>query len=274
MTLRMTLHHKVLGWLLCLMASTVLAQAPEKEFKPVEGQAGKDVVWVPTPADMVERMLDLAQVTPQDFVIDLGSGDGRNVIAAARRGARALGVEFNPDMVALSRRNAAQAGVADRAQFIEGDMFTADISQATVMALFLLPDNLRKLTAKFLALKPGTRIVANTFGIDGWKPDETYKMGDTCYAWCSAMLYIVPARVTGVWKMEGAQNGALLSLEQEFQVLSGALAAGGSKTTITNGKLRGDWISFTAGKTLYEGRVNGNTIEGIVQGGGSWKATR
>ena len=269
----MTLHHKTWAWLLCLMASTVLAQAPEKEFKPVEGQAGKDVVWVPTPAELTERMLDLAQVVPQDFVIDPGSGDGRNVIAAARRGARALGVEFNPDMVELSRRNAAQAGVADRAQFVEGDMFAADISQATVMALFLLPDNLRKLTAKFLALKPGTRIVANTFGIDGWKPDDTFKMEGNCYAWCVAMLYIVPARVAGVWKLEGAR-GELLSIEQEFQVLSGALASGGNKTAIANGKLRGDWISFTVGKTQYEGRVNGNSIEGIVHGGGNWKATR
>ncbi len=187
--------------------------------------------------------------------------------------ARALGVEFNPDMVELSRRNAAQAGVADRAQFVEGDMFAADISQATVMALFLLPDNLRKLTAKFLALKPGTRIVANTFGIDGWKPDDTFKMEGNCYAWCVAMLYIVPARVAGVWKLEGAR-GELLSIEQEFQVLSGALASGGNKTAIANGKLRGDWISFTVGKTQYEGRVNGNSIEGIVHGGGNWKATR
>jgi SAM-dependent methyltransferase len=259
-----------------LAALQVHAQSPAtaKEFKPVEGQAGKDVVWVPTPADMVERMLDLAQVTPDDFVIDLGSGDGRNVIAAARRGARALGVEFNPDMVELSRRNAAQAGVGDTAQFIQDDMFAADISKATVMALFLLPDNLRKLTPKFLALKPGTRIVANTFGIDGWNADDTYKSGDACSAWCTALLYIVPARVAGVWKMDNSSNGELLSLEQQFQAVSGTLASAGNRSMLTNGKLRGDWISFTIGKTLYEGRVNGDSIKGIMQGGGSWSATR
>ena len=128
-------------------------------FEPTPGQAGKDVVWVPTPPELVEKMLDMAKVTPQDIVMDLGSGDGRNVIAAAKRGARAIGFEFNPDMVALSRRLAQEAGVPDRATFVEGDMFEADISKATVLALFLLPSNLDKLAPKFLALKPGTRIV-------------------------------------------------------------------------------------------------------------------
>jgi SAM-dependent methyltransferase len=265
----MKLHRVVLAWALCT-AIAAQAQAPEKEFKPVEGQAGKDVVWVPTPAELTERMLDLAQLTPEDFVMDLGSGDGRNIIAAARRGARALGVEFNPDMVELSRRNAAQAGVADKAQFVQGDMFEADISQATVMALFLLPDNLRKLTPKFAALRPGTRIVANTFGIDGWKPDDTFKMGDTCYAWCSAMLYIVPARVGGSWQLREGNTFSALALRQAFQEVSGTLG----KAAVANGRLRGDWISFTVGKNRYEGRVNGDTMQGIVHGGGNWSARR
>ena len=262
-----------LGWAMCLALAAAQAQAP-KAFAPVEGQAGKDAVWVPTPSDMVERMLDIAQVTPQDFVIDLGSGDGRNVIAAARRGARALGVEYNPDMVELSRRNAAQAGVAEKATFVQGDMFAADISEATVMALFLLPDNLRKLTPQFAALKPGTRIVANTFGIDGWKPDETVKMDDTCYAWCVALLYIVPAPVAGTWLMANKPGKDSLVLEQEFQMLSGTFNAGSGKTPLANARLRGDWISFSVGKTQYEGRVNGDTMQGIVHGGGSWSARR
>ena len=144
------------------------------------GQAGKDVVWVPTPPELVEKMLDMARVTPQDVVIDLGSGDGRNVISAAKRGARAIGVEYNPDMVALSRQKAQEAGVADRATFIEGDMYEADISKATVLALFLLTSNLDKLAPKFLALKPGTRIVNNTFHVTNWEADASETIEGTC----------------------------------------------------------------------------------------------
>src|SRR6476469_7423409 len=152
-------------------ASVVRARIPRRPSQPIEGQSGKDVVWVPTPQILVEKMLDMARVTPEDYVIDLGSGDGRNVIAAAKRGARALGVEYNPNMVDFSKRSAAIHGVGDRAAFVQGDMYEADISQATVLALFLLPENLRKLTPKFLRLKPGTRIVANHFGIEGWEAD-------------------------------------------------------------------------------------------------------
>ena len=170
------------------------ASAQTTTFEPTPGQAGKDVVWVPTPAELVEKMLDMAQVTPQDIVIDLGSGDGRNVIAAAKRGARAIGFEYNPEMVALSRRLAKEAGVADSATFIEGDMFEADISKATVLALFLLPSNLDKLAPKFLALKPGTRIVNNTFNVTGWEADATEKVEGSCTSWCTAMLNIVPAQ--------------------------------------------------------------------------------
>ena len=162
---------------------------------------------------MVEKMLDMAQVTPQDFVVDLGSGDGRNVIAAAKRGARALGVEYNPDLVELSKRTAAAAGVADRARFVQGDMFKADISQATALILFLIPDNLSKLTPKFLELKPGTRIVSNTYEIGGgWEPDETDGLRP-CPTWCVAYLYIVPAKVAGTWRLPQGE----LTLEQEFQ---------------------------------------------------------
>jgi ubiquinone/menaquinone biosynthesis C-methylase UbiE len=181
---------------LILLALSLLAPAvPQQEFKPEVGQRGKDAVWVPTSAALVEKMLDLAKVTPDDFLIDLGSGDGRMVIAAARRGAKALGVEFNPEMVKLSQRLALEAGVADRATFVEGDMFEADISQATVLALFLLPDNLRRLEPKFRALRPGTRIVVNTFGVPDWKPDATEVITEECTNWCTAMLYRVPPRV-------------------------------------------------------------------------------
>lgn len=176
-----------------LFSLSLLAQtAAPQDFKPQSGQPGKDAVWVPTSPELVEKMLDLAKVTADDFVIDLGSGDGRMVIAAARRGARALGVEFNSDMVKLSRQRAVEAGVADRVTFVEGDMFEADISQATVLALFLLPDNLKRLEPKFRALRPGTRIVVNTFGIPDWKPEVTEEITGNCSSWCVAMLYRIP----------------------------------------------------------------------------------
>ena len=173
-----------------LALSLAVQTTPQQDFKPTSGQPGKDVVWVPTSPALVEKMLDLAKVTADDFVMDLGSGDGRMVIAAAKRGARAIGVEYNPEMVKLSRRLAAEAGVAERATFIEGDMFEADISKATVLALFLLPDNLQRLEPKFRALRPGTRIVVNTFGIPDWKEEAKEEITD-CSSWCTAMLYRV-----------------------------------------------------------------------------------
>jgi ubiquinone/menaquinone biosynthesis C-methylase UbiE len=176
-----------------VLTLTLAQTAAQQDFKPESGQAGKDVVWVPTSPALVEKMLDLAKVTKDDFVVDLGSGDGRMVIAAAKRGARALGVEYNPKMVELSRRLATEAGVADLATFVEGDMYEADISKATVMALFLLPENLRRLEPKFRALRPGTRIVVNTFGIPEWTAEATETIGDDCVSWCTAMLYRLPS---------------------------------------------------------------------------------
>ena len=254
------------------VAPAALADSEEKAFEPVVGQEGKDVIWVPTPLALTEKMLDMAKVTSNDFVIDLGSGDGRNVIAAAKRGARGLGVEYNPNMVELSRRTAQKEGVADKAQFVQGDMYEADISQATVMALFLLPENLRRLTPKFLALKPGSRIVANGFGIDGWEADETGKSTGECGSWCTAFLYIVPAPVSGTWRLPNGE----LTLEQKFQTLSGTLKTGGTAAKITNARMRGDQISFTAGNTKYSGRVAGDVMEGRAAGmtSGAWKATR
>ena len=260
-------------WVLVIgvLITASLAYAQQKPFQPEVGQAGKDVVWVPTPAEMVEKMLDLAQVTPQDFVIDLGSGDGRNIIAAARRGAQSLGVEYNPDMVELSKRAAAEAGVAGRAEFVQGDMFKADISKANVLALFLLPSNLLQLRSKFLELRPGSRIVSNTFYIQDWTPDQIVQVDD-CSSWCTALLYIVPAKVTGTWRLPQGE----LMLTQDFQMVSGMLTAGGRSTAVT-GRLRGDQITLTAGTQEYAGVVHGNEIAGTVRTDGgttSWKATR
>jgi len=244
------------------------AVAPEPTFEPEVGQPGKDVVWVPTSPELVEKMLDMAKVTPKDYVVDLGSGDGRNVIAAAKRGATGVGFEYNPDMVNLSRRRAREAGVADKATFVEGDMFEADFSKATVLALFLLTDNLDKLKDKFLRLRPGTRIVLNTFLVTGWEPDVSERLED-CTSWCTSALYIVPAPVAGTWKMPQGD----LVLTQEFQKLSGSLTAGGTKSAISDGRMRGDAITFTAGGRTYTGRVVGNRMESTGSGP-AWSATK
>jgi SAM-dependent methyltransferase len=204
--------------------------------------------------------------------MDLGSGDGRNVIAAAKRGARALGVEYNLDMVELSRRIAAREGVADKATFVQGDMYEADISGATVLALFLLTENLNMLVPKFLNLDPGSRIVVNGFGIDGWKADETGRADGECGSWCTAYLYIVPARVAGTWHLPRGR----LTLEQKFQEITGTLSSGGNGAPIANGQLSGNRISFTVGGADYVGHVDGDTMSGNLKGGatGDWRAVR
>ena len=267
----------------CLWAAASLAAqepappapAPQTQlFEPKVGQAGKDVVWVPTPPSLLELMLDMAQVTKDDFVMDLGSGDGRNVIAAARRGARGVGVEYNPDMVALSTRLAREAGVADRATFVQGDMYEADISKATVMAVFLLPSNMEKLLPSFKSLAPGSRIVSNTFGFEEWDPDARDTVRDgTCSSWCEALLWIVPAQAAGTWSLEEGT----LKLTQMHQVLYGSLSSAGGDEPISKAKMRGYEVTFTIGDRTYTGTLNGNTMEGSVIGASgtrTWRAQR
>ena len=205
--------------------------------------------------------------------MDLHSGDGRNSIAAGRRGARGLGVEFNPDMVTLSNRAAEREGVASRVSFVQGDMYVADISQANVLALFLLPDNLRRLLPKFLDLRPGSRIVVNYFGIDGWTPDVEEEMKEGCQPWCVIKLYVVPARVGGRWHAAGLD----FVFEQRFQMIGGSITEAGVKREIAEGKLDGDRIRFRAGDAEYTGRVYGNRIEGERKARDAtraWVATR
>jgi precorrin-6B methylase 2 len=232
------------------------AEAPV--YEPAVFQAGKDVVWVPTPQVVVDKMLDLAKVTPADFVMDLGSGDGRTVITAARRGASALGVEYNPDMVALSIRNAAKNGVADRARFVKADLFETDFSKASVITMFLLPDINLKLRPKILDLKPGTRIVSNTFTMDDWEADATADLGASgCSAsWCTALLWIVPAKVGGIYRIPQGE----LVLIQQFQKLTGSLRTDAKMLAVT-GKVTGEDISIKAGGREYRGRLNGNSLE-------------
>lgn len=253
-------------------ASAFVQTQTTKPFEPQSGQPGKDVVWVPTPQALVDKMLDLAHVTPQDYVIDLGSGDGRTVITAAKRGATALGIEYNPDMVALSQRNAAAQGVSDKATFVKADLFESDFSKATVVTMFLLPTINVKLRPKILDLKPGTRIVSNSFDMGDWQPDETGTAAD-CYQWCKALFWIVPAKVDGSWQLPQGD----LTLTQAYQMVGGTLRSGSGTTPIVNGKVRGDQITFEAGGAQYTGRVSGETIQGTLTSGGSttnWQASR
>jgi precorrin-6B methylase 2 len=257
---------------LAVMVATASAQAqPAKDdYKPRVGQEGKDVIWVPTPQELVDKMLDMAKVTPKDYVIDLGSGDGRTVITAAKRGAKALGIEYNPDMVELSKRNAAREGLGDRANFVKADLFESDFSEATVITMFLLPGINIQLRPKILDLKPGTRIVSNSFTMGEWAADEEGTVKNGCASYCTALLWIVPAKVEGTWQLSQGE----LTLKQTFQMVSGALSSGNVSTPITNGRLNGDQITFTAGGNQYSGYVNGDVIEGNVGSGGSWKAIR
>jgi precorrin-6B methylase 2 len=252
------------------VATTAFAQTQTKPFEPQVGQPGKDVVWVPTSQALVDKMLDLAKVGPKDIVYDLGSGDGRTVITAAKRGARAFGIEYNPDMVELSKRNAKEAGVSeDRATFMQADLFETDFSKATVVTMFLLPDINTRLRPKILDMRPGTRIVSNTFTMQEWEADVTETVSEGCTTWCTALHWIVPAKVDGIWKM--GQDGEL-TLTQTFQKFSGTLRNGTNTVPITDGKLRGDEITFQAGSTTYTGRVSGNSIKGTAPSG--WSASR
>src|SRR5437868_5294523 len=236
---------------LCAALAGGVAQAqPAKEYQPEVGQAGKDVVWVPTPQALVDKMLDMAKLTPKDYLIDLGSGDGRTVITAAKHGTKALGIEYNPDMVELSKRNAVKEGVSDKATFMKADLFASDFSQATVITMFLLPDINLKLRPKILDMKPGTRIVSNTFTMGEWQADETHTVdsGSCPTSWCTALLWIVPAKVAGSYKMPQGD----LELKQEFQMLSGTLRTEGRTLALT-GKVRGEEVTFSAGGKQYRG---------------------
>jgi hypothetical protein len=264
---------------LCLLlaAAQAFAQATPTQkpqpFQPQISQAGKDVVWVPTPQALVDKMLDMAGVTPQDFVMDLGSGDGRTVITAAKRGAHALGIEYNPDMVELSKQNAEKEGVSARAEFVKADLFETDLSKATVITLFLLPDINLRLRPKILDLKPGTRIVSNTFTMEDWNADEIATVGEDCVSWCTALFWIVPAKAGGVWTLPNGE----LTLTQSFQMLTGELRVGSNTVPVVDGRLRGEQITFTAGGTKYAGKVNGTAMEGTATtstGNTKWTATK
>lgn len=256
------------------LPSAGVAQTPApnvaETFKPESGQAGKDVVWVPTQDDLVQRMLDIARVTKDDYLIDLGSGDGRTVIAAAKRGARAHGIEYNPDMVALAQRNAAREGVAERATFVRGDIFESDFSKASVITLFLLPDLNLRLRPILLQMAPGTRVVSNTFTMGDWTPDQTVEIPGTCTSFCRAYGWTIPAQVAGTWRLGNGE----LTLSQTFQRLEGTFREEGRSTPISDARMSGAEIAFTVAGQPYSGRVSGTAMEGRTADGKTWTATK
>jgi Methyltransferase domain len=252
--------------------SLALAQAQPANKQPSVGQAGKDVIWLPSNQALVDKMLDLANVTASDFVIDLGSGDGRTVITAAKRGARAMGIEYDPKLVKLATDNAAKSGVSDKVTFVKADIFQSDFSKATVITLFLMPQLNLRLRPTLLNMKPGTRVVSNTFDMGDWEPDERVTLPD-CQSHCNALFWIVPAKVQGTWQMANGE----LTLQQQYQTLTGTLKVGSASGTIRDSKMIGDQITFSVGGTQYMGRVNDNTIDGIAKSPSretKWQATR
>ena len=264
--------------LLSLALALPAAAQEQKKFQPQVGQAGKDVIWVPTPEEVVDRMLTMAQVGPSDFVVDLGSGDGRTVIAAAKRGAKALGIEYNPDMVKLSQDNAQKAGVTDKASFRRADIFQTDFSQATVLTMYLLPSLNMKLRPQILQMRPGTRVVSHSFTMEDWDADEISSIdGRRAYFW------IVPANVMGTWALEVAGQKTDLTLEQTFQKINGSVTVGPVHGGLRDARLSGANIAFTyvdekGVRRDFTGKVNDRQMSGsfVDQNGakGSWSATR
>jgi hypothetical protein len=250
----------VLIFLLCFFQGTAFTQGrvDNKGYQPEQGQEGKDVRWFPTPQSLVDKMLDMAGITKNDFLVDLGSGDGRTVISAAKRGVRGIGIEYNPDLVELSKRNATTEGVADKAEFIKADFFDFDFSKATVITMFLLPEINLRLRPKLLRMKPGTRVVSTTFTMQDWQYDDMVTVDDKSSKWTTAYLWIVPAKIAGTWKF----NNGELKLTQKYQMVSGEITRGGKAFRITGGRLRGNDLTFKADGTSYNCTLSGNTLKG------------
>jgi len=277
----------------CLVAFALfalLAPGAHAQSSPGEG-----VPYVQTPQAVVDKILDLAEVGPDDFLIDLGSGDGRIVITAAqKRGARGFGVELDSSLVEASNEAARKAGVGERARFFERDLFETDISQASVLTMYLLPEVNLQLRPRILAqLKPGTRVVSHDWDMGEWRPDAKVVLeglakpvmpiqASTIYLW------IVPAKVAGAWRLQvdGAGREAAMEIEveftQRFQEISGLARRAGGRTLLQSGQLRGPEIRFAlidetqrpSVPLQYFGRVYGDTIEGSTSAGRRWRAER
>jgi len=268
---------------LALALALPVAAQKDKDYEPHVGQPGKDVIWVPTPDEVVNRMLRMAQVTPNDYVVDLGAGDGKIAIAAAKKfGARALGIEYNPEMARHAQLNVERAGVAGRARIVQGDIFVSDFSQATVVTMYLLPALNLKLRPQLLAMRPGTRVVSHSFSMDDWEADESSSLdGRRAYFW------VVPAAVAGAWSLELTGGGATerleLTLEQRFQKIEGTVALGTVLGGLREARLRGFVIAFAfvdekGVRRDFSGRVSGARMEGSFRADngveGRWSAAK
>ena len=265
--------HRALSTFIFVVCGVFLLQAcsvlqPET-YVPKRGQMGKDVMWLPTSDDLVFKMLDAAQVGPQDELVDLGAGDGKIPIAAARQfGARAWGIEYNKDLAALAQRNAQRAGVAERVRIVHGDIFKEDFSKATVVTMYLLEELNAQLRPTILAMKPGTRVLSNTFSMGDWEPDQVIRVTNgTGYFWT------VPANVAGLWTLSGLdeKGNATLKLDQNFQRLGGTLTLQGKTQNLLGARMHGAELHFSfinadgqlkAVKVL----VNGQVLSGEVTG--------
>lgn len=249
----------------------------EASYKPQVGQSGKDVVWVPTPDELVEKMLRMAKVTAQDYVVDLGAGDGKIAIAAAKRfGANSVGIEYNPDMVKLANCMVQVEGVSSKTKIIHGDIFKEDFSKANVLTMYLLPELNLCVRHRILAMKPGTRVVAHQFTMGDWSSDES---ADFDYR--SAYLWIVPAKVAGTWALKdsGGVQGTV-TLNQMFQKVTGDITLGSAKQPLVGATLRGEQVTFAfndeKGVTrTFTGTVKGEQLTGALRaaGGGETQAS-
>lgn len=269
--------------LAALLIAVPAAAQPNKQYEPSVGQPGKDVIWVPTPDDVVERMLRMAQVTANDYVIDLGAGDGKIAIMAALKfGARALGIEYDPDMARHAQRNVVNAGAMGKARILQGDIFVSDFTQATVITMYLLPALNLKLRPQLLNMRPGTRVVSHSFNMDDWEPDEISSIdGRRAYLW------VVPARVGGSWTLELSGGGVAerleLALEQRYQRIEGTVALRAGLGGLREARLQGFQIAFAYVDELgarrdFSGRVSGARMHGGFRADngteGRWTATR
>ncbi len=268
---------------LAALALSASSHAQDKKggaYEPQVGQAGKDVIWVPTPDEVVDRMLRMAQVTPNDYVIDLGAGNGKIAIAAAKNfGARSLGIEYNPDMAKHAQGNVEKAGVANRARVVQGDIFQSDFTQATVITMYLLPALNLKLRPQILNMKPGTRVVSHSFTMDDWEADEI-----SSYDGRRAYFWLVPANVMGTWALDAGGTKLDVSLEQRFQKLEGQVSlAAQMQAGLRDARVAGFRIGFayvdnTGVRRDFTGTVSGNRMEGSFRADngteGRWSAAK
>ncbi len=242
----------------------------DRDYKPQVGQSGKDVVWVPTPDEIVQRMLRLAKVTAQDTVYDLGAGDGKIAIAAGKIGATSVGIEYNPDMAKLAQCYVQAENLEGKTRIIQGDVFKEDFSKASVITMYLLPELNLKLRPTILNMKPGTRVTSHQFTMGDWEPDETAEVD-----YRTAYLWIVPAKVDGTWTVreQGSTNAYTVNLNQKYQKITGDVAAGSAKQPLVGATVRGEEVRFAFNddkgvtRTLT-GTVRGNELTGSLKGAG------